>query len=186
MKSILPSLTLIFLLLTSGCAQFNPGWYNRPHPGRYPDAYARADLDELLGFGADMANKTGPARAHECRALRNRQKEAPSIGIQLHLMTGRLLSDACGDISRILDGVESISPRKLPDERVRQLVSVQTEALKRLSYASRRVVTVERKQKAAQGQAAPESKTDETQLLREKLEAIRSIEKKLDESGEGN
>ncbi|MDD5036896.1 MAG: hypothetical protein PHE55_19395 [Methylococcaceae bacterium] len=181
-------LSIVSLILLSGCAQFNAGWHGRS--ARYPDAYANADLDELLSFGSDFANKTGSARAEECRAMRNRQKESPGVGIQLHLLTGRLLSDACGDTSRILDGVDSLGEKNLPDERVRQLVSVQTETLKRLG--SRKPVVSERKQKAVQTPSASESKEPkeskkgETKLLRDKLEAIRSIERKLDETGDGN
>jgi hypothetical protein len=59
-----------------------------------------------------------------------------------------------------------------------------------MNYPSRKSGSTERKQKTVQ--SVPESKgtngskKDETRLLREKLEAIRSMEKQLDESGGGN
>ena len=108
----------------------------------------------------------------------------------MHLMVGRLLSDACGDIPRILDGVDSIPPGSLSDERMQKFVAIHTEALKRLQNVSRKSGSVERKQKTVQ--SVPESKEtkgskkNETRLLREKLEAIRSMEKHLDESGDAN
>jgi hypothetical protein len=174
------------LLLLSGCAEFNAG-YNG-YPDRYNDPYAQSDFDELLAFGANMAKTPSSSRADVCRTLLKRQKDSSGPGVQLHLMVGRLLSDSCGDISRILNGVSAIPPGNLPDERMQRLVAIHTEALKRLQNASRKTGTVERKQKSLQ--SAPESKdtngsnNNETRLLREKLEAIRSMEKHLDESGD--
>jgi len=111
-------------------------------------------------------------------------------------MVGRLLSDACGEIPRILDDVASISPRSLYDERMQRFVAINTEALKRLQNVSRKVGSLERKQKTVKSvqeskdstgpKDSTESKNDETRLLREKLEAIRSMEKHLDESGGAN
>lgn len=179
------SLALSFLLL-AGCADFNAGWNG--YPDRYNDPYAQSDFDELLAFGANMARTPSSSRADVCRTLLKRQKDSSAPGVQLHLMVGRLLSDSCGDISRILNGVSAIPPGNLPDERMQRLVAIHTEALKRLQNVSRKTGTVERKQKSVQ--SAPESKDtngskkDETRLLREKLEAIRSMEKHLDESGD--
>jgi hypothetical protein len=175
------------LLLLAGCAEFNAGWNG--NSGRYNDPYAQSNFDDLLGFGANMANIPPSSRAKICHTLLKGQKESPGVGIQLHLMVGRLLSDACGDIPRILDGVASIPPKSLYDERMRRFVDINTEALKRLQTVSRKTGSVERKQKTVQSvpesKDATESKKDETRLLREKLEAIRSMEKHLDESESG-
>jgi len=190
MKIILTSLTLVFLLLT-GCAKFNLR-------GDRFNPYVQEDLDELLHFGANMANMTPSSRAEVCKSLLARQKESAGAGIQLHLMTGRLLSDACGDIGKILDGANSRPMRTLSDERVRWLVDAQMEALKRMGNLSRKLGAVEYRTKTVQ--CAPESKKGraeskkgvaesqkgDSNLLRDKLEAIRSMEKKLDETGDGN
>ncbi|HEY8037602.1 MAG TPA: hypothetical protein VIF37_18640 [Methylobacter sp.] len=173
------------LLLLSGCAEFNAG-----DSDPYNDPYAQSDFDELLAFGANMAKISPSSRTEVCRTLLKRQKNPPGAGIHLHLMVGRLLSDTCGDIPRILDGISSIPPANLRDERMQRLVAIHTEALKRLQNAPRKTGTPERKQK--QAQSAQESKDasgsnkNETRLLREKLEAIRSMEKHLDESGGAN
>jgi len=181
------SLALSILLLV-GCAQYNSGWDGGSN--RYNDPYAQSDFDELLAFGANMAKISPSSRAEICHTLLKRQKNPPGAGLHLHLMVGRLLSDACGDISRILDGVGSIPPGGLSDERMQRLVAIHTEALKRLQNVSRKLGSLEHKQKTVQ--SVPESKDpnkskeDETRLLREKLEAIRSMEKNLDESGGAN
>ncbi len=189
----------LILSLAAGCAHYKSAQQGRG-AGRYPDTpTARPEIDELLGFGADMAEKPASARAEECKSLLKRQREAPSPGVQLYLMIGRLLSESCGDISKVLDGVESIPAKALSDERVRWLVAIDTEALRRMANLSRRIGSLERKHKTVQtvleskeSKETKESKDtkggkkDEARMLREKLEAIRAMEKKLDESGEGN
>ena len=179
------------VLLLAGCAQYNSGWnlYSQPS---YSDPYSRSDFDELLGFGATLARIPPSSRAETCRLLLKRQKDSPSpvAGIQLHLLIGRLLSDTCGDISRILNGVASIPPGYFSDERTRKLVDIHTEALKRLNNQPRRYGSLERKHKTAQNEPeakeANGSKKNENRLLREKLEAIRSMEKQLDQSSDAN
>ena len=170
-------------------------------------------MDELLHFGSNMASMTPSSRADVCRSLLAQQKGISGAGIQLHLMTGRLLSDACGDIGKILDGVDSTPMKNLSDEHLRWLVDVQTEALKRMGNLSKKTGSVEYRTKTVQcspvsKKAKPESKKgagkslaepqkgavksvaepqqSDSKLLREKLEAIRSMEKKLDESSDGN
>lgn len=175
-------------MLLAGCAEFNAGWNG--YPDRYNDPYAQSDFDELLAFGANMAKISPSSRSEVCRTLLKRQKNPPGAGIHLHLMVGRLLSDTCGDIPRILDGISSIPPGSLYDERMQRLIAIHTEALKRLQSVSRKVGALEHKQKSVQSvlesKDAGGSKKNETRLLREKLEAIRSMEKHLDESGDVN
>jgi len=182
------SLILLFGLML-GCAKMNADWRGKFSGDRRTDTYAQSDLNELLSFGEDFSNQSSARRADICRTLLNRQKEAPGEGVQLHLMMGRLLSDACGDIPKIVAGVESIPPRNLPDDPVRSLVAIQTEALKRMNHASRRLGAFEHKQKSVQvvleskePKESKGAKKDEARLLREKLEAIRAMEKKLDET----
>lgn len=185
------------LSLTAGCAQFKSAL--RGGAAGQNDAYAQSDIGELLGFGASLANKPASARAETCRALLQRQKEAPSPGVQLHLMMGRTLSDACGDIPRILDGLDSPAVKNISDGQVRSLVAVQAETLQRMHSLSRRVGSLERRHKTVQTviesketakgtkePKEPKAAKDENRILREKLEAIRAMEKKMDESGEGN
>jgi hypothetical protein len=178
------SLALSLLLLT-GCAQMYPAY-----PDRYNDPYAQSDFDELLAFGANMSKIPASSRTEVCRTLLKRQKNPPGPGIYLHLMVGRLLSDSCGEIPRILDGLNSIPPGSLFDDRMQKLVAIHTEALKRLQNVSRKIGSLEHKQKTVQSVLESKdtsgSKKNEAQLLREKLEAIRSMEKHLDETGDTN
>jgi len=199
---------LLILLLLAGCARFNSGWKDS---GRHDAPYTQSSFDELLAFGANMANMPPLSRSEVCSTILKRQKDYPGTGIVLHLMVGRLFSDTCGDISEILKGVGSIPPENLSDERVQKLVSIYTEALKRSQAVSIKLSSLERKHKKLQSvlesknvsrpkknitvskktedeskKTEDESKKNETQLLREKLEAIRSMEKHLDESGDAN
>jgi len=175
-------------LLLTGCAEFNSGWNGNSE--RYNDPYTQSDFDELLGFGANMANTPPSSRVKVCRILLKRQRNSPGTGVKLHLMVGRLLSDACGEIPRILDSVASIAPGSLHDDRMRRLVAIHTEALKRMNNVPKRLIAQECKQKTVN--SVPESKEsnksnkNETRLLREKLDAIRSMEKHLDETGDEN
>jgi hypothetical protein len=200
---------LLSLLLLAGCARFNSDW--NEDSGRHDGPYMQSSFDELLAFGANMANIPPLSRSEVCSTLLKRQKDYPGTGIELHLMVGRLFSDTCGDIPEILKGVGSIPPESLSDERVQKLVSIYTEALKRSHAVSIKLSSLERKHKKLQSvlesknvsrskknttiskkngdeskKTEDESKKNETQLLREKLEAIRSMEKHLDESGDAN
>jgi hypothetical protein len=178
------SLALGLLLLT-GCAQLYPRYSYR-----YNDTYAQSDFDELLAFGANMAEIPSSSRAKICRTLLKRQKDSQGVSIPLYLMVGRILSDTCGEIPRILDGVASIPAGSLTDERLQKFVSIQTETLKRMNNLSKKTGSVEHKSKTVESvpeaKDADVSKKNETRLLREKLEAIRSMEKHLDENSNAN
>ena len=201
------SLALSLLLIT-GCTQFNlNGQEDQVLNG---DPYSKSNFDELLAFGANMSNLPPLPRSEVCSTLLKHQKDSPSAGIKLHLMMGRLFSDTCGNIPEILDGVNSITHGSLSDDRVQKLVSIDTEALKRLHDVSIKLYSLERKYKKLQSlleskkvssskkiiykpkkdvkdlKDIGEPTDDQTQLLREKLEAIRSMEKHLDESDNGN
>jgi len=184
------SLALTLLLLT-GCAEFNSGFGSgNGDSNPYNDPYARSDFDELLAFGANMANIPPSSRAEVCGLLIKRQKDSPGAGIQLHLLVGRLLSDTCGDISGILSGMSAIPPGSLTDEKVQKLVAINTETLKRMNSATRKLGSLEHKRKTVQSvlesKDVSRSKKNEARLLREKLEAIRSMEKQMDERDDGN
>ena len=150
------ALSSLALLLLTGCAGFNSSKDDQNA------AFASEDLGELLRFGSDLANMAESSRAEVCQALLNRQQEAPSAGIQLHLMTGRLLSDACGDINTILAGADSTLMNNLSDERVRWLAAAQTEALKRMGDQSRKLAVLERRPKTAPSLAYPKKRKPES------------------------
>ena len=176
------------LLLLAGCAEFNSGWNG--YSERYNDPYAQSDFDELLAFGDNMAKIPPSSRAKVCRTLQKHQKSSSGAGIRLHLMVGRLLSDSCGEIPSILDGLRSLPPGSLYDARMQKLVAIHTEALKRMNNVPRKTGSLECKQKivksVSQSKDTNKSNKNETRLLREKLEAIRSMEKQMDESGDTN
>ena len=175
-------LPLIFLF--SGCASFNSDYPDRTPEPAY-DPYAHSGIDELLAFGASMSAMSEAERSELCKSLTNTQKISPSSGKQLHLMLGRLLSDNCGDISKIINDVQAIKPKYADDERLQRLITINTLALQRLQNQSKKAST-EAKSKKSKSKTDVKDTTepvkDESRLLREKLEAIRSIEKQMDES----
>lgn len=176
-------LPLIFLL--SGCASFNSDNADRTPEPAY-DPYAHSGIDELLAFGASMSAMSEAERSELCKSLANTQKISPSSGKQLHLMLGRLLSDSCGDISKIINDVQTIKPNYVDDERLQRLITINTLALQRLQNQSKKACVEPKSKKSKSKTEAKDSTTepvkDESRLLREKLEAIRSIEKQMDES----
>ncbi|MGX2041773.1 hypothetical protein ACWJKU_16825 [Methylocaldum sp. MU1018] len=188
MKMLVRSTILTGLSVLAGCAEFSPDRYSASYYTPSYDAYSRSDLDELLGFGAAFANKTGVARAEECRRMLRQFQKNPDVGVRLHLLIARTLSDACGDATKILASVGGISPESLPDGRVQNLVAIQMETLKRAGSLARRSAAADRRPDRKQAACAPDSKPvsktdspkDEARILREKLEAIRAIEKSMD------
>lgn len=171
------------LLLLSGCAQNEPKPPEPPAPIIQP-VVRSSEFDDLLAFGAEMAEMTPAKRAELCKSL----VKASDPRIPLKLMIGRLLSSHCGSIPKIISRVKAL---ELNDERLQQLVAIDSEALLNLLSQRKKPTTAsERKSKSAVAvepatKESPSAK-DEAQLLREKLEAIRSIEKQMDESSEGN
>lgn len=159
------------LLLLSACGG---GYYD--YPGRYGSA--GVDADDLLAFQADFAHKSPAARAEECRWLAKRQQQSAQLDWTLRLMIGRPLSEACGDPGRLVRSYESLSARQRLDRRAAGLGDYQAKVLQRLGYAGRREGGTEHTDKNA-----AKSGKDESKLLREKLEAIRAIERGMDESG---
>ena len=136
-----------------------------------------------------MAGISASSRADVCRSLLKSQKGSSGVGIQLHLLVGRLFSDECGDIPTVLDGVATIPRESMQDERLQKLVAIHVEALKRLNNPAKAVCAQEHKPKTVQpAQETKEpttSKKDENRLLREKLDAIRSLEKQMDGTNSG-
>jgi hypothetical protein len=180
---------LAIILLLSGCKQFPSRWDN-PGGSRLPD-YSHPDLNDLLEFGSNMASISPSARANVCRTL-TRQHASRVITAKLYLLAGRLYSNSCGDISQVLKTVGSIRRTDIYDERIWNLITIQTEALKRMQYSNMNATPVFSDRRPGAVVSSPERKSentptkDETLLLRRKLEALRSIEKQMDESGDLN
>jgi len=175
------SLTLLLLLMT-GCTQYYPrydGFYDR-----YEDPYSQANADELLSFGARMSRMSTSSRAKECRTLLKRQKKYPSAGTQLHLMVGRLHSDSCGEVAKILSGVGSM-PKGRFNEQTQNLIAIHMDALKHLNTLSKKYGLLGCNQISDESDLevkdVKRSNKNETRLLREKLDAIRAMEKHLDD-----
>jgi hypothetical protein len=181
--------SMLCLLLVDGCAEFDSKLKKETPVVVTPPPAPTSEADVLLEFGANLANMPQSERAENCRSLTKKNKEAPDTRLALQLMVGRLLSDACGDISKTLEAVDAIPPEQLTEKPIRDLIDIHTEALKRIQTTHRKLASMERKQKTVQtvleSKDDNESSKNEANLLREKLEAIRSMEKQLDESVDG-
>ncbi|NJD05519.1 MAG: hypothetical protein FIA97_03345 [Methylococcaceae bacterium] len=164
-------LPFLALLLLSACGG---GYY-----GGSPSRYSGVDADDLLAFQADFAHKSAAARAEECRWLVKRQQQSPQLDWTLRLMIGRPLSESCGDPGRLVRAYESLSARQHLDRRAEGLGDYQAKVLQRLGYGGRRTdAAAERTEKST----AKGNGKDDPKLLREKLEAIRAIERDMDEN----
>ena len=181
-KTLIATLTIIVSLL-AGCVPYNSRWsgYRSYHASRHSNVY----FDDLLDFSANMAKISPSARAKVCRTL-TQQGASPGTKRKLYRMSGRLFSGTCGDIASILADVAAIPSAKISDERLRKLIAIQSEALRSLQYETAVQDYMERNPKPAvpvpkrkqRVQKTPSN--DEARLLREKLEAIRAMEKQLD------
>jgi len=185
---------IVLSVLVSGCALINPEEdKDIPLPAPPPKPIEKSQFDELLDFAANFAGMPATPRTETCRALLKNQKEHPGPQIQLRLLVGRLYSDNCGEISKILEGVAALPAETVAEDRLQKLVTTYKEALKRMMTSAKKINVLERKQKAVETESAlepkpvaKEPKNGESSLLRDKLEAIRSMEKQLDEKKDGN
>lgn len=174
------TLTILAIFLCA-CSQFETKPVEEPVPPPYVPPYSRADIDELLAFGSEMSLKSEAGRDETCKTLLKEPNQPLNPGIVLHLMLGRMLSNSCGEISTLLPQIASIPKDAINDEQVQKLIGIAVESLKRMKTSTKKISVLEHK---LQSKKSKPSKKDDTMLLREKLDAIRSMEKQLDESGE--
>jgi hypothetical protein len=175
------------MLLLSGCSHFKFGT-DDPVPECTQPPKVASKLDNLLTSANDMTQMPTAARTVLCHNLVKRQQESPSQEVLLQLVVGRTISDACGDISKLLDQTNDLPATALDEEALRRFVGLQQEVLKNMLSVSKKLSNLEKKKKKKpsnpDSKDSTESISDETRLLREKLDAIRSMEKQLDGSSE--
>jgi hypothetical protein len=179
MKTLACSLTLVAATATlAGCSDLE----TRP-----PEVSAvceptttNRDLQEILAFGAQMAAANAGKREETCRTLLQTQKNGKwEQAALLRLIQGRLLSDACGNIGKLLEAAAAAQM----EPELQNWFKVQIEALKRINNTSKKLTIQTRKLKSSEANQQP--KDDENRLLREKLDAIRSIETQIDGNAAG-
>lgn len=182
----LPFLLMVFLLL--GCSRFNSS-----HPSIIPapeviatTTYTKSTIDELLDICADMAKLSASSRTEKCKSLMDSQQTANNDRVQFQLLIGRLLSEDCGDIPERLEEIERLKVSYASDDKLQKLLLLHEQILINMQNQTQKMTALEHKRYKAkpdlETKEALESKDNETRLLREKLEAIRSMEKQLDES----
>lgn len=188
LPSAMRSLSFLLLaFLVFGCTQFDSTHPNiPPAPQVASSTYTQSAIDELLTFAANMAKLSESSRAEQCKSLLDTRQKAKNDTVQLHLLVGRLLSEACGDIPQRLEEIKHLKAVYAADTNLQKLIILHEQVLINMHNQSQKLATIEhRRQKTKSNletKEALESKDNETRLLREKLEAIRSMEKQLDES----
>ncbi|MGY6274817.1 hypothetical protein [Methylomonas sp. MgM2] len=175
-----------FALFVSGCTFIGPG--SQDGNVRQPlPADAKSGVNALLAFGASMASMSSASQADLCKSLLDTQKTSPSDGVQLHLMVGRLLSNSCGDIPQLIDDINAIKRKFNSDENLQRFISLNTQVLANMQAQAVKLDNAKHDQQKVKSMLdAKGEKKKETRILREKLEAIRSMEKQLDESSNNN
>ncbi|WP_139556988.1 hypothetical protein [Methylotetracoccus oryzae] len=143
--------------------------------------HERIDSDELLRFGAHLAQATPPERKTLCRDLLKREREHADPVLQLKLMVGRTLSRSCGDIAAVLKWVSGIPSDHIAEDRLRWLIARDSAVLREMRRLERAASQAPRTRRSARVQGRPtQAQQDETARLRQKLEEIRAIERQLD------
>lgn len=177
--------TLIIALSLSGCAYINPE--SQESQLRTAAPKNQPSIDALLAFGASMAKMSKTSQSELCKSLLDNQKNSPSDEVKLHLMVGRLLSDSCGDIPKLLEDINALKPNLGSDENLQRLIALHTQVLAEMQAQESKIGSMEHNQRKVKSILdAKGVKKKENRLLREKLEAIRSLEKQLDESSNKN
>lgn len=166
-------LVVLCSCLLAGCSGHRYG---------FPFGKQETNVDDLVRFQADFAHRTPASRSRECQSLRKRQLQSPQARWVLQLMLGRALSEACGDPAKLLRAYENLVRQDAFDRSVAGMAAYQAEVLKHLRYRPGKESAADRK---AVGKEAPPARQDDAELLREKLEAIRSIEKRMDDRSSG-
>lgn len=181
--------SIFLILMLPGCAEY---FSSQPvkTTAQQNAPYSQSTIDDLLAFGASMTTMPDSSRADLCISLVDSQKNAALNSVQLQLMVGRLLSDACGDIPKIVEEVEAIEPKYASDDRLQRLISINLQALKRMHKLEHKKRVEMRKSKKAKMIVEPKGVTEPSQneadFLRKKLEAIRSIDKQMNDNLDGN
>jgi len=178
-------LLLILTLTATGCASFST---DQQKPPAKPDPFGQSRVIPLLAFGANMATLSRDSQSELCKSiLETPQTQTPSDDTPLRLMVGRLLSASCGDIPKILEDIEAIRSRYISDDYLQRFITLQVQVLAHMHTQSVKLDIVEHDQKKVKSLLNTKGeKKKENNLLREKLEAIRSMEKQLDESSNNN
>lgn len=180
----LRTLTIASPLLLNACAHFGAGPEEK-QPECPPPPKQSAKFDSLMTFAIDTGKMPPPARAELCRGLAKRQKDTPDPNTLMQLLVARTLSDSCGDIGKLLDQANAIPASAYDDDKLRQFVGLQIEVLRNQQFIGKRLNSLEKKKKKLLGEKdGGDTGNNETRLLREKLDAIRSMEKQLDGGGD--
>lgn len=161
-------LILCLLMSLGGCGG---NYYSRD---RYYGSDS-VDVDDLLRFQASFADKSPVARAEECRRMLKYQKQSPKPDWILRLMIGRPLSESCGEPAWLVRKFEALRSKRYLGRMTEGLANYQIKVLQRLCSSGR----------TEKDETTIKPSKNDAKLLRDKLEAIRTMEKAMDERKAG-
>jgi hypothetical protein len=184
--STLP-LTIAMVLAVSGCSNW---WKKSPSSvPASPDAkYEKLDVESLALYGGELVRSSHDQREAECRHAKDLSQAKNAVAIRLHLAAALSLSDSCGSLNEARDILVS-SRALITDKAVLAWVDHLDALVESVVTERNARDAIEAKMKQARSTAKRsqrQAKTKESELktLRNKLDALKSIEQGLGGSQE--
>lgn len=190
MKSKACFLLAVVLGTSSGCKNWFPAGSAESAASVLEPDYAAGDLDSLIRYGEKLTKMSPAQRLAECRRLEGMERSESRVGYRLHLLVAELLVPDCGDPQATAAALRSTEGEAL-DRHVDAWLSYLLELDGRLRREGSERAALEKRLKLGQvseQRARREIKARERQIqvleaqvreLQSKLEALKSIEKKL-------
>lgn len=199
----------IALLVLCSCAEVKPQRPVRASPPSPDQRYFSFTTEQLVSYGGELARLGIVDRLAECTKVLGLYRANQQTAVLLHLFIAELASEACGDPVKIRALVRALSPT-IKDERLRNYLAFQglladhviagsaerervakklKEVQWRLKQAQNKATQAQTKEKKAKtkGKEIYEkmiSRDAEAKALKQKLDALKSIEQDLNEDTE--
>lgn len=197
-----PAIALLLAAALCSCKELKRPPAPAVPPPSPDQKYFTYSTERLLSYAGELA-RLGPVdRLTECNKVLELYRANQQTGVLLHLFVAQLASDACGDPVRVLALVRTLKPT-LQDERLRNFLSFEglladramqaaaekERIAKKLRETRWRLRQAQTKEKRAEtkGKKIYErmiSRDAEAKQLKQKLDALKSIEQDLNEETE--
>ncbi|MDD2769744.1 MAG: surface-like protein [Methylococcus sp.] len=183
-------LLLIMVSSLAGCQLFQPAKAPEQPVTPLLRDYGATDLDGLIRYSEDLAKMTPAERVPECQQVDRMQLSNPRMGYRLHLLLAQMVTDGCGEAAATLQNINAV-PNEIGDAKVRSWLGYLGELVSRAKKQADEKAELDKQLKTAQtgkhkvhkDVKAKDSKIQnlesEVEELRNKLNALKSIERKL-------
>lgn len=189
MKSARPYRLFFPLVLLSACS----AWKDKPLPPPPPPPpearYQSAEQNELLRYGDELALMSAEARQAECARVLELAGPEAGAGTHLHLLQIQMLVDGCGDQRANLAALATLQVN-IADESTRRWLAFQEQVAARWQARDDRCKMLEKQlqqtlKTVRTSRNRVKSRESEVQELKDKLDALKSIEENLGGSETG-